>query len=175
MSTPTTLRERLFFDTERGQVLDQDRRYVLMRADVLMGLFSELPEHSRADALAALSRSVFRHGGNSVRAYALGTDSAPEALFKTVGMGAASLGWGVWTFEHGLNTCILRVKNSPFARAASPSQHPLCAPILGMFQAVCSHAWQRPATVLETRCCACTGEHPSTAGEECIFHASVQS
>lgn len=175
MSTTSTLQERLVFDTERGQVLDQGRRYVLMRADVLMGLFSELPEGSRADALAALSRSVFRQGGNSVRAYAQGTGSAPEALFNTVGLGAAALGWGVWTFEHGPNECILRVKNSPFARACGPSPHAMCAPILGMFQAVCSHAWRHPATVRETQCCACTGEHPHLAGEECLFHASLQS
>ncbi|MFC7411283.1 V4R domain-containing protein [Hydrogenophaga atypica] len=175
MSTPSALRERLVFDTDRGQVLDQDRRYVLMRADVLMGLFSELPEHSRADALAALSRSVLRHGGNSVRAYALGTGGAPEALFNSVGMGAAALGWGVWTFEHGPNECVLRVRNSPFALASGPSPHPMCAPILGMFQAVCSHAWQQPVTVRETSCRACTGEHSHPAGEECIFHASPQT
>lgn len=175
MSTPSTLRERLVFDTNRGQVLDQDRRYVLMRADVLMGLFSELAEHSRADALAALSRSVLRHGGNSVRAYALGTGGAPEALFNSVGMGAAALGWGVWTFEHGSNDCTLRVKNSPFALAPGPSPYPMCAPILGMFQAVCSQAWQQPVTVRETSCRACAGEHSHPAGEECIFHASLQT
>lgn len=174
MSGSATLQDRLLFDTERGQVLDQDRRYILMRADVLMGMFSELPEHSRADVLQAFARSVFRHGGKSVSAYALGVGNAPEALFNTAGAGAASLGWGVWTFELRPRECILRVKNSPFARAAGPSQRPVCAPILGMFQAVCSHAWQRPVAVLETRCCACANDHPPHTGEECTFHASLQ-
>jgi len=172
MNTPNTLRERLRFDTDNGQVLDEDRRYVLMRADVLMGLFSELPEQTRMDTLAALSRSVFRHGSNSVRAYAQSLGSASDELLNAVGMGAASLGWGVWSFEHGSDSCILRVKNSPFARAAGPSPHPLCAPILGMFQAVCSHVWQQPATVLETSCCGC---NPHAAGDECTFQAIRQT
>ena len=60
----TALHERLRFDTAHGQVLDDTRRYVLLRADVLMGLFDELPEAVKAEALRALGRSVARHGAD---------------------------------------------------------------------------------------------------------------
>ena len=57
----STLHERLHFDAANGAVLDTTRRYVLLRTDVLMGLFDELPDPARSEALRAFGRSVARH------------------------------------------------------------------------------------------------------------------
>ncbi len=72
------LHERLRFDTDNGAVFDADRRYVLLRTDVLMGAFDELPEPAKSDALRAFGRSVARHGADSVRAYVAASRAPPH-------------------------------------------------------------------------------------------------
>src|SRR4051794_1965702 len=91
------LHERLVFDTERGAVVDGPRRYVLLRADVLMGLFANLEGDARAAALEAFRRSVAAHGSDSVQAYRQAV--VAEALPSLMEAAAASLGWGRWRFD----------------------------------------------------------------------------
>ena len=166
------LHERLAFETSQGQVMDADRRYVLVRADVLMGMFDLLPDPVGAQAMAAFAESVFRFGSGSVRAYADPADPDSKKLFAAVAAGAASLGWGVWAFDIGHRDCQLTVRNSPFA-AASQSQRPACSPILGMLRAVCEHAWKAPCVVEEVVCCAAAPSSSSTGhpGQVCCFRA----
>lgn len=158
MSSP--LHERLKFDTDAGQVLDQDRRYVLMRADVLMGLFAALPEPDRQRAMEALGQSVWRHGADSVKAYASQPDCTPDMLLHTMQSSAASLGWGRWTFEATSEGLRLRVSNSPFAAMAAFHDRPACSAIVGMLQAMGEALWCAPVQVSETRCAAVSGQDP---------------
>ena len=158
----TALHERLRFDTANGQVLDDTRRYLLLRADVLMGLFDELPEAARDEALRAFGRAVARQGADSVRAYAtaIGLDALPAAMEES----AASLGWGRWRIELARSgdatapSLRLTVDNSPFAAAASPSTRSVCHAIAGMLEATAGALWQRPAVAHETRCRAMNGD-----------------
>jgi predicted hydrocarbon binding protein len=169
--TASPLHERLAFDTSQGQVLDADRRYVLLRADVLMGLFDLLPGDARDQALAAFAESVFRFGSGSVRAYADPADPGSHKLFAAVAQGAASLGWGVWTFELSDRSCQLTVVNSPFA-AASKTPRPACSPILGMLRAVCEHAWKVECVAEEVECCAAAvPQYVGHEGQVCRFRA----
>jgi predicted hydrocarbon binding protein len=166
------LHERLKFDVDQGQVLDADRRYVLMRADVLMGMFGFMPEPVARQALAALAQSVTVHGSGSVRAYDNPADPSSLQLFDAVAQGASSLGWGVWEFHPGPLICHLTVRNSPFAAALRNMEGPACAPIVGMMQAVCSHVWKRSCAAVEVECSACaTGAHEPDQGL-CLFEAS---
>lgn len=158
--TLPALHQRLQFDLAQGQVLDQTRRYVLMRADVLMGLFDELPSSARDSARRALARSVARHGAGSVRAYASQPGTTAEQLLQTMQDSAASLGWGVWQFRGlpeggGLQ---LTVSNSPFAAHASPSEEPVCAAIVGMLEALGTALWKAPCQAKEMHCFA-QGQH----------------
>ena len=156
------LHERLRFDTAIGAVHDATRRYVLLRTDVLMGLFAELPEPARSEALRAFGRSVARHGADSVKAYAaaVGTDALPPMMEGA----AASLGWGRWHVDVGGSvqaaapSIRLSVDNSPFAAAASPAVAPVCHAVAGMLEAMASALWQRPAVAHETRCRAQHGD-----------------
>lgn len=171
--TNLPLHERLNFDVSQGQVLDANRRYVLMRADVLMGMFASMTPALREQALDALAQSVFTHGGDSVRAYADASDPDFLRLFDAVASGASSLGWGVWEFELGQRSCRLTVRNSPFAAAFRKMRAPACAPIVGMLQAVCTHAWKQDCVAREVECSACAaGEHAPLEGV-CRFEASV--
>lgn len=159
------LHERLVFDTARGEVRDGDRRYLLMRTDVLMGLFDALPVDARVEALHALGRSVARYGAGSVRAYA--ESIGPVELCASMEDAAASLGWGRWRLDAADPLTVgLAVENSPFAAAAAGSTEPVCHAIAGMLEALAATLWRTPARAHETHCAAVTGEGP------CRFTAS---
>lgn len=164
------LHQRLQFDTANGQVLDMARRYVLLRADVLMGVFEMLQPERRAEALDAFARSVLAYGSRSVQAYDQLGEGGTMDLFTAVAEGAASLGWGAWTFRIDGHTCELEVSNSPFAPAATRLGAPACAPILGMLRAVCTHVWATPCEASEVACAGCSGSAHGPGGL-CRFEA----
>jgi predicted hydrocarbon binding protein len=151
----STLHERLVFDIARGEVRDEDRRYVLVRADVLMGLFDDLPDHAREDALRAFGRSVSTHGRDSLQAYARanGIDGLPPVVERA----AASLGWGIWSIERDDSALRLEVRNSPFAAGSRRSDAPVCHAIAGMLDGVAFMIFGSPSTVRETSCSAVAG------------------
>jgi predicted hydrocarbon binding protein len=158
----TALHERLVYDTAHGAVLDADRRYVLLRADVLMGLFANLDGAARAEALAAFGRSVRTHGAGSVRAYrdAAGADALPSMMEGA----AASLGWGRWSFDaarlHDASPSLaLAVENSPFAAHAPSPAGRACHAITGMLEALGEALWSGPTDASEIQCAACGGAH----------------
>jgi hypothetical protein len=151
------LHERLVFDVAHGAVHDADRRYVLLRSDVLMGLFAQLEGAARDAALAAFARSVARHGADSVRAYrdAVGAAALPQAMEGA----AASLGWGRWRIDaarlHAASPSLaLVVENSPFAAAAPQGSERACHAIAGMLEALAGALWREAADAHETHCAA---------------------
>lgn len=147
------LQQRLKWDQESGAILDADRRYVMLRADVLMGLFAGLPSDLRVQALTSLQASVRTHGGASARAYRAGGIADDAAFLRVMVESAADLGWGVWRFEPDEGgQQKLTVKNSPFAMAAAHSEQPVCHAITGMLEAVSALANGEPRSFRETRC-----------------------
>lgn len=166
MTAMAPLHERLHFDTAHGRVLDGPRRYVLLRVDVLTGLFDALPDDARAAALRAFGASVTRFGGDSVRAYAQA--AGREALLATVRDAAASLGWGRWRFDDAGDTLRLEVHDSPFATGTA-GRGPACHAIAGMLEAVAGALWTGGASARELACAADTA---TDAGDHrCRFEA----
>ena len=166
------LHERLHFDTAHGQVLDAGRRYLLLRSDVLMGLFDRLPDAARAEALRAFGRSVAELGSDSVQAYA--ATAGAGALPAMMEGAAASLGWGRWhlrqtTSGSAPRSLTLEVENSPFAAASTRAAAPACHAIAGMLEALAGALWNEPANARETWCAA---EH---GGARCEFSAVAQA
>lgn len=169
------LHERLFFDLPEGQVLDGQRRYIIMRPDVLMGTFDKLEPAAREAALTALGASVTEFGGNSVAAYL--AEAGRDALLQNMVAGSASLGWGVWTFEQPdpeRQELRLQVRNSPFAAGTHSKSGPACFPIAGMLRAVAQALWSEPAEVIETSCACQSPSDPQHAQGVCHFHAVPQ-
>ncbi len=170
----TSLHQRLHFDTVHGQVMDQSRRYLLMRADVLMGLFDLLPQAARTQALQALGQSVTQFGVDSVRAYAAQPGADHATLLTTMQDAAASLGWGNWQFkpmpdvlQNVLPDALhLSVQNSPFAAATQQREGCACHAITGMLQGLASVLWPKGAQTSEVSCATQTG------GDTCHFKAS---
>lgn len=148
--------QRLHFDTARGQVLDESRRYVLLRADVLMGTFDALPDAARKEALHAFGRSVATHGIDSIRAYAAA--NGPDALPAVMSSVAASLGWGHWHLEVERDALRLRVDNSPFAAASTRRGSPTCHAIAGMLEGLAGVLWNGAVCATETACGAQDGD-----------------
>jgi len=147
------LLERLAWNPDAGAIHDADRRYVMLRADVLMGLFTALPPAQREAALGSLQASVRAHGGASARAYqAQGTPDRAHFL-RVMAQAAADLGWGVWRFKtEGTDALALEVDNSPFAMAVTASDRPVCHAITGMLEAVSALVAGNASTFRETRC-----------------------
>jgi hypothetical protein len=163
-SKVASFRERLLFDEAEGAILDQDRRYILLRADALMGMLRRLSPAARDEAFAAFEASIFEQGSNSARAYrALGQGDGAQ-LAHAVAATAPQLGWGLWSFEVQPDRLRLTVANSPFAAAYGASQTPVCHPIVGMARGVAGLVFERPAVAREVACMAMGAPH-------CVFEA----
>lgn len=138
--------------------MDGDRRYLMMRADVLMGLFREMPAELRLPAMQALAASVRKRGGGSAKAYFEATGHQPQALVDTIARYSRELGWGCWHVEaSGADAIEVTVEDSPFAEGFGPSADPVCHAIVGMLQAVGTIVFGQPASVVETCCAAQEG------------------
>ena len=149
-------RERLDFDGANGQVLDESRRYMLMRPEALMGMFRRLDNETRQKALDALATSVIEMGGDSARAYKAHGGGDVDALLSTVANTAPDLGWGVWSFNGETDGIELAVRNSPFAAGYGSASQPVCHAIAGMVSAVGRMVLDCDDVVArETECVAC--------------------
>lgn len=152
---PRGLRARLRWTGAQGAIHDGPRRYLLMRADVLMGMLRRLPDEVRAQAADAFAESVAAHGVDSIRVYFREVGEDPPALLAATASAASDLGWGGWSFEAGRGELRLTVENSPFAAGHGAAAAPVCAPIRGMLQAVANVATGAECEVVERRCVAC--------------------
>ena len=148
--------KRMNWNEAEGQILDQDRRYVLLRADVLMGVFDQLEkEVERGKALEAFQRSVALHGLNSVEAYwdEIGHDA--DKLLNSMMSISAQLGWGVWSLSSRNDSSIkIEVVNSPFAMSTTVEGQTACYPIKGIMSAMGKLIFNSEVKVVEDQCAA---------------------
>lgn len=147
------LRRRLVWEPATGEILDQTRRYVMVRADGFMRMFKRLDGPTRIAALEALGASIFEGGSDSTRAYrAMGGEGAE--LARIVAATSPQLGWGTWQAATEPDRLVVEVCNSPFAEGYGPSDIPVCHPIKAMVRAVATLVFETPAVVRETACAA---------------------
>ncbi|MCL4181928.1 MAG: 4-vinyl reductase [Burkholderiaceae bacterium] len=148
----------------RGAIMDGDRRYLMLRADVLMGIFREMPAELRGPAMEAFAASVGKHGGRSAKAYLEAGGNRPQELLETIARYSRELGWGCWrVIAHDGEAIEVTVENSPFAEGFGPAPDPVCHAIVGMLQAVGTLVFGQPASVVEACCAAQQGV------DRCIF------
>lgn len=154
------LRERLAWEGSTGRIHDGPRRYLMMRPDVLMGSLAALAPAERQEALQAWTASTRDHGADSLRAYAAMVRGDQAALCAVTAAAAADLGWGRWSLSADDRSIVLDVHDSPFVagwRAAAKgaaAMHPVCAPVLGMLQALAAEIFAGDCEVRETHCAA---------------------
>lgn len=152
-----SFRERLRYDAERGEYLDNGIRYMMIRPDALMGILHELDPDQHMPFMDAFARSIMRHGSKSAKIYQAMGAADSQALLETIRLTAPELGWGRWRFAHVDGGLDLTIENSPFAHGHGPSETPVCSPIAGMLRAVGSIVLDGNVTAVETECAAMTG------------------
>ncbi len=152
-----SFKQRLTFDADTGALFDQSRRYMMIRPDALMGIFKRLPPDQRMAALQAFAESIAEQGGDSARAY-VEMGGTGEKLLDVIAATAPELGWGIWHFTIQPDHYTLQVRNSPFAAGFGASDHPVCAPVIGMFGAVTSIVAGKPMVAREVACAAMGAE-----------------
>ena len=154
------LRDRLRWDEASGAPHDGQRRYLMLRPDVLMGAIVALDAPLRAAVLDALAASAQQHGARSLRAYAGPAPGDAGALIAATVQAAADLGWGRWRIaRQAPQSLTLEVSDSPFAagwRAATASDAPLpvCGPIRGMLAGLAEQVLGAAVQVDECECAA---------------------
>ena len=136
----------------QGALFLRTHRYMLIRPDAFMGLFARLPYDERIAAFGAIAASVRENGAKSAASYAGRGMEQAEKLTQTVMETAPQLGWGQWKLSYDTNGLDLSVNNSPFVAGFGLSDHPVCAPICGMLEAVCTQIFDKSGTAIETRC-----------------------
>jgi predicted hydrocarbon binding protein len=147
-----------------------DVRYVLVRADGLMGCFKSDLDATSLAMYQQVEDSFLRFGGKSTQQYAETLGENPEALLSKIEETAPQLGWGNWTLALDLNRrkLTLRVENSPFSAGYGRADFAVCAPIAGMLGGVAQKIFKQPVTCREHRCSA-------TGGNFCEFEAVIES
>lgn len=157
--------ERMTWDTEKGQILDEDRRYVLIRADVLMGIFDGLDTTAREEALCSFQRSVSQNGLDSILSYWEQIQKDAKKLLDSMIAISAELGWGAWSLQDYQPHLIeIEVKNSPFAAASGVQSNPVCYPIVGIMEAMGQLIFDKKVQVIEKYCLA-----QKKANASCFF------
>jgi predicted hydrocarbon binding protein len=155
MLDTSSFRERLAW-SDAGGIHDGDIRYLLLRADSLMGLFKRLDPGVRMQAFNAFAESLAENGRKSIEARMLRQNLSPAELYDDLARSSGShLGWGAWTYRRiSLQRFEVDVANSPFAQGYGPAEHPVCFPIVGMLTAIGQLVLGTPVQVAETTCAA---------------------
>lgn len=145
-------------------------RYVLVRADGLMGCFKPNLSSTSLAMYEAIENSFFCFGGKSTQQYAemLGEDS--EELLRKIEELAPQLGWGNWVLSLKSNEqkLTLTVENSPFSAGYGHADFAVCAPVSGMLKGVAERIFKQAVIAREHRCSA-------MGGDICEFEATIDS
>ena len=163
------LYDRLSRDPALGELRDGNTRLFLMRTDAFMDAFKRLDDDARYTMFAAFAQSIAEHSGQSVKHYRHELGPAAREIFLNAAVNmAADMGWGAWSFgPHTPGEMTLDVVNSAFVEGYGPADAPVCAPILGMLEALGGIIFSVDPVVEETECAAVTG------GDTCRFVARI--
>lgn len=157
-------------ESEHGALHSGDIRYLLIRADALMGCFKPPALAGLPELYQAIEDSFSQFGGKSVLQYVDSSDSSTQQLWQKMEKMAPQLGWGQWSFAFGRTNgeIILTVSNSPFSAGHGSAEFAVCSPISGIVKSVAEQTFKVPVIVQESRCSA-------MSGDVCVFKAVVDT
>ena len=163
------LYDRISRDPALGELRDGQTRLFLMQADAFMDAFKRLNDDARYTMFAAFAKSITEHSGQSVEHYRAAFGPAARGIFLNAAINiAADMGWGGWRLgPHTPGEMTIDVTNSPFAEGHGSSDVPVCAPILGLAEALGGIIFSVDPVVEEIECAAVTG------GDTCRFVARM--
>ena len=163
------LYDRISRDPALGELRGGQTRLFLMQADAFMDAFKRLNDDARYTMFAAFARSITEHSGQSVEHYRDAFGPAAREIFLNAAINiAADMGWGGWRLgPHTPGEMTIDVTNSPFAEGHGSSDVPVCAPILGLAEALGGIIFSVDPVVEEIECAAVSG------GDTCRFVARI--
>ena len=168
------LYDRISRDPALGELRDGATRIFQMHPDAFMDAFRRLDLDARYTMFAAFAQSISKYSGQSVKHYRHELSPAAQEIFLNAAVNITTdMGWGSWRFvSQTPGEVILNVTNSPFARELNspkigPSNFPVCAPILGLTEALGGIIFSNDPLVQEVECAAVNG------GDNCQFIAQV--
>ena len=158
MST-NSLYDRMSRDPALGELRDGNTRLFLMRADAFMDAFRRLDEEARYNMFTACAQAIAEHSGQSVKYYRHELGPAAREIFLNAAVNmVADMGWGHWAFgPHTPGEITLDVVSSPFVEGYGEATAPVCAPVLGMIEALAGIIFSVDPVVEEIACAAVTG------------------
>lgn len=147
-----------------------DIRYVLVRADGLMGCFKSNLSSTSLALYKEIEDSFFRFGGKSTQQYADILGEYPEKILSKIEETAPQLGWGNWilSLQSKERKLTLTVENSPFSAGYGQANFAVCAPVAGMLRGVAEKIFKQPVICREHLCSA-------MGGEVCEFEAVIDA
>ena len=155
-------------DLDSGKITDGPIRYLMLRADVLMGVARELGDEHATTFVDALERAAFRQSRESFEQYAVQGRFGTDDFLVSSSQVAARLGWGTWSVrELDAQTRQVEVRDSPFAAGAGRSSYPVCGAIRGVLRAIALVGYGQEVEVREVSCAA-QGKDPV-----CRFHIGL--
>jgi uncharacterized protein len=145
-------------------------RYVLVRADGLMGCFKSGLNATSLAMYEEIEDSFFHFGGKSTQLYAETLGRNPKDLLLKIEEIAPQLGWGSWSLslKSSEQKIDLSVENSPFSDGYGQADFAVCAPISGMLKGVAESVFRQSVVCREIRCSA-------MGGDICEFEAIIDS
>tara|TARA_R110001599_G_C12270264_1_gene661360 strand:+ start:3602 stop:4123 length:522 start_codon:yes stop_codon:yes gene_type:complete len=156
-------------DKADGALQAGDVRYVLVRADGLMGCFKSDLSTTSLEMYQQIENSFFQFGGKSTQQYVETVGEDPAALLSKIEEMAPQLGWGNWVLSLQPNEgkLTLTVENSPFSAGYGQARFAVCAPVSGMLKGVAEKIFKQSVTCREHRCSA-------MGGDVCEFEAVIE-
>lgn len=148
---------KLEFDPERGALLYQGVRYLLIRPETLDMFYKAVEEKIGNSAHETMHRGGFVGGSLSAQKYreVFGLDARASVEFMAR-MGA-EIGWGkIEIARLDLDTRVLEitVASSPFAIAHGASKHGVCHLLRGVFAGLASGIFDCEVESREVECLA---------------------
>lgn len=149
--------DELEFDPERGALLYQGVRYLLIRPETLHTFYKEVEEKIGEHAQQAMHRGGFTGGSLSAKKYreVFGLDARQSVEFMAR-MGT-EIGWGkIELARLDLDARVLEITiaSSPFALAHGSAKHGVCHLPRGVFAGLASGIFECAVESREVECLA---------------------
>jgi predicted hydrocarbon binding protein len=147
----------LRFDRERGALLYNDVRYLLIRPETLLAFQKAAEEQLGAQADQLLFAGGYTGGTLSAKKYREVFGLSDEQSVEFMANMGTEIGWGKLTvarFDPVRCELDLLVDSSPFAAAYGPADRGVCHLVRGVFAGLASGIFGRPVDAQENECVA---------------------
>jgi predicted hydrocarbon binding protein len=169
MTEHNEILNNITFDPEKGAIHFKGVRYLIIRPETIMEMFTNLYNTVGETAVEAFYQGGFTGGKLSSTRFKNDMGFDDRQIIDFMANMGTQIGWGnfdVVEFDPENQKLIVEVQSSPFAEAASPSSKPVCHFIRGVLAGMCTGLFRKEVESVEETCLA-------TGAQSCRFVISV--